>query len=407
MYIDLPTLMLAGSFVAAISGAFLFFAWLQNRDATGPLWWAGANLSLAIGVPLLSSAGSQFGLPSVMLGILFLNLSPAMVWAAAVSCNQRRPNPLIVVAGAAIWLVAVLVIFRLGSEAQMALNLAVIAIYLLAAAAEFWLGNRGLQTRWPLIVLLVLHGTFFAAGAVLAATGGLGAGYPPAFDSWLGLIHFETLAFVIGTAIFAVAMVKEQREMEQMTAARVDPLTGVANRRAFLENAGLLLERAAGEGKPLSLVVFDLDRFKVINDTYGHAMGDRVLEAFGDIVQGVLRNSDVVGRMGGEEFAIALSESTARASVVVAERIRCAFAEACRGFGMADLRPTLSGGVAEAGVTGGNSLDSLFAAADRALYRAKAAGRDIVVIDDGIATPQPAPKPDDAPQPAVAAAQAA
>jgi len=157
--------MLAASFVAAISRAFLLFAWFQNREAKPRLWWAGANLALAIGVALISSPGATFGAPSIVLGIVFLNLSPALVWAAAVSCSNRKPNPTLAAAGAAIWLFAFVAILRLSNDARMALDLGVISIYLLAAAAEFRLGNtRGLQTRWPLIILLVLHGSFFAVG---------------------------------------------------------------------------------------------------------------------------------------------------------------------------------------------------------------------------------------------------
>ncbi len=387
MAIDLPTLMLAASFVAAVSGAFLLFAWLQNRESKAPLWWAGADLALAVGVPLLSSSGAAFGLPSVVLGIVFLNLSPAMIWAAAVACNDRRPSPAIVAAGAIIWLIAFFAIFRVSAEAQMALNLGVISVYLLAAAAEFWLGKmRGLQTRWPLIVLLSLHGSFFAIGAVLAGLGRLAPTNPPTLGSWFGLIHFETLAFVIGTAIFAVAMVKEQREIEHKTAARIDPLTGVANRRAFLESADALLARSAGTGEPLSLIVFDLDRFKSINDDFGHAMGDRVLERFGQATRSVLRETDIVGRMGGEEFAVILPRSTARAAEIVAERIRHAFAEACREVGTEAVAPTLSGGIACVERHSRCTLDDIYASADEALYRAKAEGRDQIVVageDDG------------------------
>ena len=381
MNVDLPTLMLAASFVAAISGAFLIFAWFQNREAKAPLWWAGANLALATGVPLISSPGATFGGPSVVLGIVLLNLSSALVWAAAVSCNDRRPNPALVAAGAAIWLFAFVAIFRLSSEAQMALNLSVISIYLLAAAAEFWLGNtRGLQTRWPLIVLLVLHGSFFAVGAVLAANGQIASAPPTTLDSWFGMIHFETLAFVVGTAIFAVAMVKEQREMEQKTAARVDPLTGVANRRAFLESAEALLRRSLASGEPLALIVFDLDRFKSINDNHGHAMGDKVLEQFGEATRHVLRSSDAVGRMGGEEFAVVLPGSTATAGAIVAERIRHAFIDACSALGVEGFRPTLSGGIAQVPPDTGATLDSIYATADEALYRAKKDGRDRIVV---------------------------
>jgi diguanylate cyclase (GGDEF)-like protein len=379
MYFDLPTLMIAGSFVAAASGVFLAFAWLQNREATAPLWWAAANLALATGVPLLSSAGSAFGVPSMVLGILLLNLSPALIFAAAVSCNNRRPNPIVVAAGAAIWLLAFAAIFRLSADAQMALNLGVVAAYLFAAALEFWFGNaEKLQTRWPLIVLLTLHGGFFAIGAVKAAAGDLAPTEPPTLDSWFGLIHFETLAFVIGTAIFAVAMVKERREMVEKTAARIDPLTGVANRRAFMENAGALLARGLANDEALAMIVIDLDRFKSINDNFGHALGDRVLAEFGATARSTLRATDLVGRPGGEEFAVMLPGSSAGAAYVVAERMRFAFSEACLALGVAGFRATLSAGVAAAHPD--STLDSLFAAADRALYTAKTDGRDRVIV---------------------------
>ena len=135
-------------------------------------------------------------------------------------------------------------------------------------------------------MLLVLHGIFFAVGSFDAGVGALIQSGPPTLNSWFGLIHFETLVFVIGTAIFTVAMVKERSEREHKTAAQIDPLTGVATRRAFLENAEELLDHCLQTDAPLSLIVFDLDRFKEINDGYGHAMGDRVLEQFGNTAKG-------------------------------------------------------------------------------------------------------------------------
>ena len=138
MQIDLPTLMVAGSFVAATSGVFLIFAWLQNRDEKAPLWWAGANMSLAAGVPLIASAGTTFGLPSMIVGILLLNLSPALILAAACAANREEPNLVVVAAGAVIWLLAFAVALRLSVDGQMSLNLAVVAMYLFAAASEFW-----------------------------------------------------------------------------------------------------------------------------------------------------------------------------------------------------------------------------------------------------------------------------
>jgi len=379
--INLPTLMVAASFVAGASGVFLICAWLQDQTARAPLLWGLANLILAIGVPLIASPGSTFGVPKTIAGLILLDISPALIWAAARSCNQRSLSPLLVSTGVVIWVIAFITGFRLSPDAQMALCFGLAAAYLFAAGIELWFGrSERIQARWPLIVLLMIHGTFFAGGAITALFAGFTAGAPPArLDSWFGLIHFETLAFVVGTAIFAVAMVKEKRELEQMVAARVDPLTGVLNRRAFLEAASALLHRHLVTGTPLSLVVFDLDRFKGINDGFGHAAGDRVLENFGRAARGAVRGSDIVGRPGGEEFAVILPGSGIAAACVVAERIRDAFASACQTLGYADLRATASAGVATTHAD--STLDSLFAAADGALYEAKAAGRDRVVID--------------------------
>ena len=163
MYIDLPTLMLAGSFVTAVSGAFLVFAWWQSREAIGTLWWGAGNLVLAAAVPLVASRDVVFGVPSTIVGILFLNISPALIWAAARSSNGRQPHFSGVAAGAFVWLLAfAMPVIRSSVQTQMTLNLVVVAFYFFAAANEFWRGRaERLKARWPLIVLLVLHGLFF------------------------------------------------------------------------------------------------------------------------------------------------------------------------------------------------------------------------------------------------------
>ena len=203
--------------------------------------------------------------------------------------------------------------------------------------------------------------------------------------SWLGLIHFETLVFVIGTAIFTVAMARERAELRYMAAASIDPLTGVSNRRAFMETAEELVRAHASDKRPLSLILFDLDRFKSVNDSFGHAAGDTVLKRFADVTRSSLRASDLVGRPGGEEFAVLLPGSNKAAALVVAERIRIAVAEACRTVDDRAISATVSAGVTTALPT--STLDSLMAAADEALYRAKAEGRNRVEACDRTGPP--------------------
>ena len=382
MQLDLPTLMVAGSFVTATSGVFLIFAWLQNRDAPGTLWWAAGNIALALAVPLVASRNIVFGVPSTVVGILLLNVSPAFIWAAARASNGRKPHPTGIVAGAFVWLLAfAMPIIRDSAETQMSLNLAVAAFYFLAASSEFWRGRaERLQSRWPLIMLLALHGIFFMIGTVEAANGDLPTAGPPTLGSWFGLIQFETLVFVVGTAIFAVAMAKERTEQIYMAASRIDPLTGVANRRAIMETAEKLLKECLRDDSPLSLILFDLDWFKSVNDNFGHSAGDRVLQSFANLAKKSLRASDHIGRPGGEEFAVLLPGSSKGAAYVVAERIRAAFAEASSEFDGQIVNATVSAGVATAHPS--STVDALMIAADKALYQAKAEGRNRVAMSE-------------------------
>jgi len=148
MVIDLPTLMVAGSFIAATSGVFLILAWLQNRESRAMLWWAAANLILAASVPLIAARDSSFGKPSEIVAITLLNISPALIWAAARSCNNQRANWAVIITGAMLWLLAfAMPAFRTSCAAQTFLNLSIVTLYLFAAGAEFWRGRAIVSVR--------------------------------------------------------------------------------------------------------------------------------------------------------------------------------------------------------------------------------------------------------------------
>ena len=195
---------------------------------------------------------------------------------------------------------------------------------------------------------------------------------PPAM-SLFGLIHFETIIFAIGTAVCLVALVKERDEAASRTAANIDPLTGIANRGAFMESGERVIERCRRQSGPVSVMMFDLDRFKAINDTYGHAVGDAVIRKFCAAAAAALRPNDAFGRLGGEEFAVAMPGSGVEAAVVRAERICASFAEDCRFIGDHRANATVSGGVS-ASANGEHTLSALLEYSDAALYRAKAEG---------------------------------
>jgi diguanylate cyclase (GGDEF)-like protein len=160
--------------------------------------------------------------------------------------------------------------------------------------------------------------------------------------------------------------------------AITDDLTGLVNRRRFIEALDAEVERARSFGSPLTIVLADLDNFKQVNDEFGHHGGDVVLRAFADLIRSHVRDVDVCGRIGGEEFAILLSETDAAGAARVAERMRSSLNEVAIPLSDdAAIHVASSFGVAQLGP--GQSGDDLLRAADTALYRAKDEGKNRVV----------------------------
>ncbi len=158
-----------------------------------------------------------------------------------------------------------------------------------------------------------------------------------------------------------------------------DHLTGVANRRTFFEAAELEIERYRRSPRPLSLILFDADNFKQVNDVFGHAGGDAVLREFGALLIATFRQVDIMARLGGEEFAVLLPSADLRGATAVGERFRLAVETSAVEADGARIQYTVSGGVAtmDADVSG---LDELMKRADAALYAAKAAGRNRIEV---------------------------
>ena len=204
------------------------------------------------------------------------------------------------------------------------------------------------------------------------------------------LVHYGLPLSMVAAAIL-VALGVADRLREQRLAlsdaerrAQTDPLTGVLNRRSLIERLDAACRRAQARGLPIALLFIDLDHFKVINDTRGHLAGDACLKAVIRPIQSELRQSDVIGRYGGEEFVVILSSADATAAHAIAQRIRLRVAELeVNGFGP-PIRLTCSIGVATSdalGVWG----EHLVARADAAVYVAKNSGRNQVQVAPPVA----------------------
>jgi len=235
-------------------------------------------------------------------------------------------------------------------------------------------------SRWPAIFMLFAHGALYLLRTPLGDLLPWLTRNNPLLESvWLSVLSFEGLLYTIAIAFILLAMAKERAEHRQKTAAMIDPLTGISNRRAFLEEGEEHLKRQVNEPRPTAVMLLDLDNFKSINDRYGHAIGDRVLEIFAEVASSCLRRIDLFGRLGGEEFAALLHDTTRERALAVAEQIRSSFAAATRVVEGRPVDGTVSIGVVIA-YDAVLDLSALLAQADHALYRAKDAGRNRIEI---------------------------
>ncbi len=158
--------------------------------------------------------------------------------------------------------------------------------------------------------------------------------------------------------------------------AETDALTGLANRRFVMRELDRLVLEMRASGASLAVIAFDIDRFKRINDTYGHLVGDRVLQRLAEIARAQTRSGDVLGRLGGEEFVWIVPETDRDPAEQMAERLRAAIAH---GSSVGDV-PAITVSVGLAALVPGDSSLALFSRADRALYEAKEGGRNKVVL---------------------------
>ena len=209
-----------------------------------------------------------------------------------------------------------------------------------------------------------------------------------AFDNviWHHNIPIIPSAWLIGISGAVIALwfdtfgrhAEDRAEMEYRLEilATTDPLTGILNRRAFLERGKALSEAAKRYGHPMTVMMLDIDHFKQVNDRHGHDTGDDVLRQFVTVVRKCLRQVDVFGRMGGEEFAVLMPETAQKGAMIAAERIRKAVEQAKLETDGQSLSVTVSVGA----TVGTHTVEEALKLADEALYQAKSEGRNRVIL---------------------------
>src|SRR5689334_104240 len=377
MTLDVHTLFLVTIYVEAILGLLLLFVWAQNMALRGVCWWGFAHLVRLSSIGLFGMYGSVPDLVSIDLANALLFTAFAVTWTGARVFDGRPVEPVYLVTGAVLWLlICRLPLLVDDINLRSLIASAIISGYSWLTAYEFWRGrDEPLVSRWPAIVMLFAQGALFLLRTPLVALLP-GSANDSVFGSvWMTVLSFESLLFTISGAFILLAMAKERTELRHRTAAMVDPLTGISNRRAFLQDATVIAKRHATNPRPVAVLAIDLDHFKSINDRFGHAIGDRVLAIFADASRKSMRGSDLVGRLGGEEFAAMLTETSREKALEVAERIRVTFAQFAREVDGHPIAATVSIGLVHCQE---RTIDvsELLSQADHALYYAKERGRN-------------------------------
>jgi len=375
MSLDTSTLYLISAMLAALLGVMLLFFSRQER-IPALKWWGAAYLLGAGSVAVWTFAGNRLGASSQLALNAVGFVACGMVWSGSRVFHGRSPNLLGLVLGAAAWVAAVTSLAP-NAEMRMTIGAGIVAIYAALTASELWTERRRqLQRRWPAIVVPVLH------GVVLMLPILLGDFLRPQDETfansiWVTIFAVELILYAVGTVFVIFMLVSNRVVTAHKTAASTDPLTGLFNRRGFAEATSRVIEREARAGHPVTVMIFDIDHFKSINDRFGHPAGDEILKLFSTIVVNNLRVTDLSGRVGGEEFA-ALLPCSLEEGVLVAERVREAFEASDIVVDEGRVDTTVSIGVA--GGPAGTELEVLLAAADTALYQAKRGGRNRVEV---------------------------
>ena len=374
------TLVLALLVLHLLLGALSLVIGRGEHRSAALRWWGWGLLVYAAGllVTILGILGPK---------ALMLTLGNALITAAPVLCAlgvlahaRHALNLKWVSAGVGVT-IALLAANNFTAAPTPLVNLIAptvmaVAMFLLAAwvlvrdgPAEARIANQFLAGMMVLAVA-----TWLARIAMMLSGG---ARDPAQFDAIISFFAIAQMVNGVGAtlALFWIDVRLMQSELSRI--ANSDSLTDVPNRRAILARFGEEVARASRHGGRFALALFDIDRFKQVNDRHGHIAGDLVLQEVARALGAAKRADDVLGRLGGEEFVVLLHETTREGALEAAERLRVTVSRAAAVSGGHTLRATVSGGVALYPDDGDN-WDSLFGAADRRLYEAKRGGRDRV-----------------------------
>ena len=392
MQIDLPTLWYLTIGTLLVSTAMTLWERQAHPRRMRELGlWAGACLVFVLGCVVAMNRQHFPGIAGAALTNLLMVSGYLLVLHGAASLDGRPPilRSALALAGLAlVWAVAGArfpgAFWNHVSALPITLTCGLTAWTLLRSRTV-----RSLRSRPVAVAVSAGHGLFYLARALVAPAlvAVYGEQLLPVFAK---ITMYEAVLYSVAMPMAFLALVREEAQAKLLADARTDHLTGLLNRHGFFERAARVLAETPPQ-RPVSLLAFDLDHFKAINDRFGHAGGDAVLVLFADVAREVAQEvaqevaheaagpDAVLVRLGGEEFAALLPGQSSRSARQAGERIAQRFAAAAAQRDGLGIPATVSIGLAAARA-GEADLSELLSAADRALYRAKALGRNRIEV---------------------------
>jgi diguanylate cyclase (GGDEF)-like protein len=379
---------LIGPGILCVFGLAFLWAWIIEKKRHYLLLLAAAPMLFALGVIVQAFSWPAGVGPNALLSGLFYTTAVLLTAEGIVRRSGKRFGLALDLAFLAAIMGGLWYFLYVSPNLLVRVYIQNFGYGLILLVAALYLKDlmRGRRVDRVLFWVLLAFGIHFFVRTILTIglTAPVGA---KAFGASLFWHALHLSVAVLGAALALTVLAASLSDVidDLRREGEIDGLTGVLNRRAFESRASSLI--AAAGHTPCSLVACDLDRFKEINDRYGHAAGDKVLRAFGEFLRAAVRASDLAGRIGGEEFAILMPGSTRDEAFQLAERLRVEWSEFEFSHPGGE-RVTASFGVAV--VRAGDNLIQLLERADTRLYQAKATGRNRTVAEDITLATKPA-----------------
>jgi diguanylate cyclase (GGDEF)-like protein len=377
MQLDTATLRIAFAVVAFTLALLFYFAAYRTTRSAYSAWWCVALTLFLAGSAAYLLNGTAHQVWANPLGNVLVVAGASSVWAGARSLRAARPRLWQLGAGPVVTAVASAVDNpAVNNWSGGPVFLALMCLMIALASRELWQLEPGYsRVRIPMAIAAGLVAVYysFRLTAFLAA-GPNGTVFQNYFGS--SVTTLVTLVLLVVVSFSMAALSSEQQTRALRAVATRDGLTGLLNRSAFLELASDELHRLRRSQAQGSLILADLDHFKAVNDTYGHAAGDLALKSFASACTATVRSTDLVGRYGGEEFIFLLPGATPDRAEAIVTEISRQLGEALTPGGV--RMPTASYGIAPIDHQA-SELEDLIASADAALYQAKSLGRNRTV----------------------------